>query len=483
MVLWAPLFMLLDTLRLRPQANAEPVAMRRRQLKNAARGGRCSSAPRGDRVRGGAARARRPGGWYFRLQVLEHAEYATRSEANRIKPRPVVPGRGLIYDRKGRMLADNVPAYRLDVVPDQAGDMHATGRATVEDRRARRPKTSQHFNADRKAMRGFRPVTLKLRVSEEEAARFAVDRWRFPGVDLVPYLSRRYPYGDAVRARDRLRRPHRRCRPGEARRDQYRASPTPARPGSSAITRTRCAARIGYEQVETNVEGRALRTRRPRARGARARTCSLSIDLDLQQAAATAFGDLDGSAVAVDPRTGEILAMVSLPSFDPNLFVNGISPRRLQHADGQSVAPAVQPQRRRRRPARIDDQAVPRPGRARQRPAHAARTRCSRPANSTSRGSARLSRRARRRRLDRPEQVDRAVGELLLLQARATTWASTASTSACASTVSARPTGIDLMGESMGIVPSPRMEGQAQQGAVVSPARRSSPASARATGR
>jgi penicillin-binding protein 2 len=260
--------------------------------------------------------------WYFKLQVIDHADYATRSQANRIKPRPVVPGRGLIYDRKGRILADNIPAYRLDVVPDQAGDIPTlVGR--LSQIIALTPDDIEHFNADRKAVRGFRPVTLKLRLSDEEAARFAVDRWRYPGVDLVPYLSRRYPYGplfahvigyvgridDADLAK------------------LGQTSTAFTHTGKSGLERyyeEALRGRIGYEQVETNVEGRALHTvgRVPATPGADLR---LSIDLDLQQAAATAFGDFDGSAVAVDPRTGEILAMVSLPSFDPNLFVNGIS--------------------------------------------------------------------------------------------------------------------------------------------------------------
>ncbi|HMB43328.1 MAG TPA: penicillin-binding transpeptidase domain-containing protein, partial [Luteimonas sp.] len=269
------------------------------------------------------------GAWYFRLQVIDHADYATRSQANRIKPRPVVPGRGLIVDRKGRILADNVPAYRLDVVPDQAGDIPQLV-ARLSRIIALTPDDIAHFNADRKAMRGFRPVTLKLRVSDEEVARFAVDRWRYPGVDLVPYLSRRYPYGalfahvigyvgridDADLAKL-----------GET-------STAFTHTGKTGIERyyeDALRGRIGYEQVETNVEGRALGTvgRVPAVPGADLR---LSIDLDLQKAMVAAFGDNDGSAVALDPRTGEILAMVSLPSYEPNLFVNGIS-----HADYKSL--------------------------------------------------------------------------------------------------------------------------------------------------
>ena len=133
--------------------------------------------------------------WYFKLQVIDHTEYATRSQANSIKLRPVVPARGSIFDRNGKLLAENVPAFRLDVLPDKAGESKQliAGLSAIF---ALTPEDIEHFEATRKSTRGFRPITLKLRVSDEEMARFAVDRWRFPGVELEPYLTRRYPYGD-----------------------------------------------------------------------------------------------------------------------------------------------------------------------------------------------------------------------------------------------------------------------------------------------
>lgn len=134
------------------------------------------------------------GGWYFKLQVLDHEVYATRSEANRIKPKPVVPGRGMIYDRTGRLLAENVPAFRLDVTPDKVTDMSAMLDA-LGNVIPISPEDLERFNRERHARRSFLPVTLKLRMSDEEMARFAVERWRFPGVELEPYLTRRYPYG------------------------------------------------------------------------------------------------------------------------------------------------------------------------------------------------------------------------------------------------------------------------------------------------
>ena len=260
--------------------------------------------------------------WYFRLQVLQHAEYATRSEANRIKPRPVVPGRGLIFDRKGRVLADNVPAYRLDVVPDEAGDLK-TLVAALSRIVALTPEDIERFDKDRRGRHGFRPITLKLRVGEEEAARFAVDRWRFPGVELVPYLNRRYPHGDVLA--HIIGYVGRIDEADLAKMGEVDAALThTGKTGLERYYEEALRGKVGYEKIETNVEGRALRRlgQVPAVPGADLR---LSIDLDLQRAMVTAFEDHDGSAVAIDPRTGEILAMVSLPSYDPNLFVNGIS--------------------------------------------------------------------------------------------------------------------------------------------------------------
>jgi penicillin-binding protein 2 len=264
-------------------------------------------------------------GWYFKLQVVDHAMYATRSEANRIKLRPVVPGRGSIYDRNGKLLAENVPAFRLEVLPEKAGDSKALLR-DLGDIFDLSPEDIERFEATRKVTRGFRPITLKLRVSEQEAARFAVDRWRFPGVELEPYLTRHYPYGDLfghvigyvarIDEKDL-----------ETLGEGNAALTHIGKTGLERYYEEALRGRIGYEQVETNVEGRALRTvgRVPAQAGADLR---LSVDADLQRAMVAAFGELEGSAVALDPRSGEVLAMVSLPSFDPNLFVNGIS-----HAD------------------------------------------------------------------------------------------------------------------------------------------------------
>lgn len=267
---------------------------------------------------------------YFRLQVLQHEEYRTRSEANRIKPRPIVPARGLIYDRNGRLLADNVPAYRLEIVAEQVPDLEAT-LAGLAELVALEPEDLERFRAARRATRAFRPVALKLRLSEAELARLAVNRHRFPGVEVVPYLTRRYPYGDLfahvigyvgrVDAADL-----------EAMGDSRNAALTHiGKAGIERFYEDRLRGQIGYEEVETNVEGRALGVLR-RHDAIPGSDLTLTVDARLQQAMVEAFEGQPGAAVAVDPRTGEILGMVSLPSYDPNLFINGIS-----HKDWQAL--------------------------------------------------------------------------------------------------------------------------------------------------
>lgn len=268
-------------------------------------------------------------GWYFKLQVLEHDTFATRSEANRMRLVPVAPARGLIYDRNGKILADNVAAWRLEATPERAGDgmvLLARLRGVVQ----LDPEQQRRFLSDYRASRPFRPVTIKLRISDAEAARFVVDRWRLPGVELVPYLERVYPYGALLA--------HVVGYVGRVdERDQSEMGDVAGvftHAGKTGIERyyeTQLRGRPGYRRMETNVAGRTVRTLGivPAVAGT---DLKLSIDIDLQRAMTEAFGDLEGSAVAIDPRTGEILAMVSLPSFDPNLFVNGIS-----HADFKAL--------------------------------------------------------------------------------------------------------------------------------------------------
>jgi penicillin-binding protein 2 len=262
------------------------------------------------------------GGRFVYLQVYGFEEFHTRSEANRIKPRPIVPARGLIYDRAGRLLADNVPAYRLEVVPEQVEDIEQL-LPRLEQVLPLSADELERFRASYRTKRGFHPVPLKLRLSEAEVARFAVHRHQFPGVDVVPYLNRRYPYGDLFA--------HMIGYVGRIDADdmqsldptRYSGATHIGKDGIERYYEDRLHGQVGFEQVEINAEGRALRVleRIPARAG---ENLFLTIDVALQQAIVDAFQGEHGAAVAIDPRNGEVLGFASLPSYDPNPFVNGI---------------------------------------------------------------------------------------------------------------------------------------------------------------
>jgi len=260
---------------------------------------------------------------YQYLQVQRHDEFALRSENNRVKPRAIPPARGLIFDRNGVLLADNVPAFRLEVVPEQVKDMPAMLAAVREVI----PLDDGDIDAFRKQLkqnRRFDSVPLKLHLTEDDIARFAINRWRFPGLDVVPYLTRRYPYGalfahvvgyvSRIDADDMARLDA----------DRYKGTSHVGRSGLERSYEDMLHGEPGYELVEVNADGRVQRVLETHA-PTPGKNLYLSIDVRVQKAANDAFEGRPGSSVAIDPRNGQVLAMVSVPSFDPNLFVNGIS--------------------------------------------------------------------------------------------------------------------------------------------------------------
>ncbi|WP_425480217.1 penicillin-binding protein 2 [Dyella monticola] len=262
-------------------------------------------------------------GRYVFLQVLHHDEYALRSVSNSVKPRAIPPARGLIYDRNGVLLADNVPAFRLEVRPDQVQHMNQMlaelGRVV--------PLDQDDLDAFRKQLRQsrrFDSVPLKMRLTEDDIARFAVNRWRFPGVDVVPYLTRYYPMGslfaDVVGYVSRIDADDlTKLDP-----DRYKGTTHIGRTGLERSYEDMLHGTPGYELDEVNADGqiqRVLETHPPIP----GKNLYLSIDARVQKAAQDAFQGRPGAAVAIDPRNGQVLAMVSVPTYDPNLFVNGIS--------------------------------------------------------------------------------------------------------------------------------------------------------------
>ncbi len=261
-------------------------------------------------------------GRFFVLQVMRHDEFHGRSEANRIKPRAVAPSRGLIYDRNGELLAENIPQYRLELVPEQIRDIDDT-LARLRQVIEIAPEELERFGETRSLKRGFNSVPVKFQLSEEEVARFAVHRHEFPGVDVVPYLTRYYPQKELL---THVVGYVGRVDQGDQEREDFQAG-WMTHIGKTGIERQyerELQGEAGYEQVEMNAQGRALRVleRVPPKQG---RNVYLTIDAQLQRATVAAFEGRAGSAIAIDPRNGDVLAMVSLPSYDANLFVNGIS--------------------------------------------------------------------------------------------------------------------------------------------------------------
>ena len=260
---------------------------------------------------------------FWSLQVSQHAEFQARSDANRILTRPLAPARGLIYDRNGVLLAENVAAFRLEVIPEQIADMDVLLR-DLRDTIGVSDDDISRFKALVRSKRSYQSVPLRLKLSEEDIALFAVNRWRFPGVDVVPYLTRYYPkgveFGHLVGYVGRI------DAADVQRLDASRYVGT-THAGKTGIERSYekvLHGEPGYELVEVNADRRPLRVIE-RVASTPGRNLYLTVDARIQEAAEEAFADRAGAAVAIDPRNGEVLAMISVPSFDPNLFVNGIS--------------------------------------------------------------------------------------------------------------------------------------------------------------
>ena len=262
-------------------------------------------------------------GGYFVLQVIKFEDFQKQADSNRVKLKPTMPARGLIYDRNGVLLADNVSAYRLELIPEQVDNIALTIKQ-LEKLVNISPDDLKRFNRARGNSRGFLPVTVKLRLDEQEVARFSINRHRFPGVEVVPYLTRRYLYGSelahVIGYVARLDADDLKAMGDE----RYSVLSHTGKTGIERAYEEQLRGTIGYEEIETNARGRSLGVLKRHISQA-GTDLRLGIDLELQKATIAAFEDKTGSAVAVDPNTGEVLAMVSLPSFDTNLFINGIS--------------------------------------------------------------------------------------------------------------------------------------------------------------
>ena len=266
------------------------------------------------------------------LQVVDHELFAEKSQGNRVRIEPVPPIRGLVFDRKGRVIAENLPAYQLELIPEQVEDIDDTLNRLAAINLIEFEDIQRFKDLSRSGPR-FKPVTLKFRLTKEEIANFAIQRPRFPGVDFQPRLVRHYPDGELVAhavgyvgalSTDDLQR----LDPAS-----YAGTSHTGKTGVEGSFESDLHGDAGYRHLIANARGRqvpgdsselldSLPVDQVPAPGA---NVYLSIDLDLQRIAAKALEGRRGALVALDPRNGEILALVSAPAFDPNLFAVGMS--------------------------------------------------------------------------------------------------------------------------------------------------------------
>ncbi len=262
------------------------------------------------------------------LQVVSHDHFSTLSQDNRVKLEPLPPTRGLVYAANGILLAENLPAYSLEIIPEKIGDIDAT----IERLGTLLPISEndrKRFQRLRKQRRRFDGVPIRVQLSEEEVARFSVNSHRFPGVDIRATLLRQYPLGEQTA--------HVLGYVGRINERELKSIDTSRYSGTSHIGKNgvekahekRLHGEVGMQQVEVNAKGRVLRVLESQA-PVPGDDLHLFLDMRLQEEAFNALGDYNGALAAIDPRTGGVLALVSKPTFNPNLFVVGISPSDYQ---------------------------------------------------------------------------------------------------------------------------------------------------------
>jgi penicillin-binding protein 2 len=260
------------------------------------------------------------------LQVVQHDYYSTLAEANRISIVPIVPSRGIIVDRNGVLLASNYSAYTLEITPRKVADVEALidDLATVVEIT---PRDRRRFRKLTEESKSFESLPIRTRLSDEEIARFAANRYRFPGVDINARLFRQYPQGEHfshvvghigrinVRETEELE--------AKGLDANYRGTDYIGKVGLEQKYETDLHGTTGVEEVEVDAGGRAVRTL-SRSAPVSGNNLVLNLDAKLQEVVYRAFGDFRGALVAIEPATGGVVAFVSKPGFDPNLFVDGI---------------------------------------------------------------------------------------------------------------------------------------------------------------
>jgi penicillin-binding protein 2 len=277
------------------------------------------------------------------LQVVQHDYYQTRAEDNRISLVPIVPNRGLILDRNGLVLARNYSAYTLEITPSKSRDLDQVidGLAGIIDIQ---PKDRKRFKKLLEESRNFESLPIRTRLTDEEVAKFIAHRYRFPGVDIKARLFRQYPGGAFAshllgyigRVNDKdLEKIE------EAEQDaNYRGTEHFGKTGLEQRYEFKLHGETGFEQVEVDAGGRAVRTL-ARTAPVAGSNLTLTVDAELQRIAEQAFGDRKGALIAIDPATGGILALVAVPNYDPNLFVDGIDTQSWKELNESPDKPMV----------------------------------------------------------------------------------------------------------------------------------------------
>ena len=265
----------------------------------------------------------------YHLQVLRHDELAQRAETNRTAVVPIVPHRGEILDRNGVVLATNYRAYTLEITPSRLGRPVSEAIDAVAQVVEVTPRDRRRFQRLLEDSRNFESLPIRMRLSDEEVARFAAQRYRFPGVEVKARLFRQYPLGHvashAIGYIGRITDRDLKWIEDAEKTANYKGTDHIGKTGLEQHYEFELHGITGYEQVEIDAGGRALRSlkRIPPVSG---NNLQLTLDAKLQEITEKAFGDRKGALVAIEPETGGILALVSTPTYDPNLFVDGITP-------------------------------------------------------------------------------------------------------------------------------------------------------------
>jgi len=261
------------------------------------------------------------------LQVLRHDQFALQAEGNRIALVPIVPNRGLIVDRNGVVLARNYSAYTLEITPSK---LQANMESVIDELSklvAIEPRDRRRFKRLLEESRSFASVPLRTRLTDDEVARFTAQRFRFPGVEVQARLFRQYPLGETashvIGYIGRINQKEQAQLEEDGLDANYNGTEHIGKEGLEKKYESYLHGTTGYEQVERTAGGRAIRTL-SRTAPTPGSNLILSIDIELQKVVEEAFGEQRGALVAIEPATGDVLAYVSRPGFDPNLFVDGI---------------------------------------------------------------------------------------------------------------------------------------------------------------